>query len=477
MKKITLRSYCAVLITGLLLLNTVNSYAISIIEEKKLADKFMKQVTENQMVMNDPIVNNMVKKVGEHLVSLLPPQPFDYSFNVVDADVFNAFATVGANIFFYRGLITSMDSIDEFAGIAGHEIAHAASRHVSESIDRSKYLNIGSLLGVLAGVIIGGQSDAEAGSAVIQGSVALSQTAMLSFTRENEIEADEKGVMFLKKSCFSPQGLMAGLIKIRESDFRGVESIPDYVKTHPGTNSRIAHVENLLSGSIPSKNKPACEHDFRFDMVKYRLLGEYADIDTTLELLKTKLEKDPSNPAIHYGLGLVYARKFMRQEAIAHLQKALSINVFDPMILLELGRLYLLDGKPEKSLNVLSGIDMDPVLGVMARYHQAEAQFELKEYHNAKNGFKWVINKQPSLYPTAYLKLANILSLEQQIGLSAYNLGLYYSKIKKIKTAVIHLKRAVNNIGNEEERKKAKKLLDKLERKIAKEKELQFLRR
>lgn len=468
MEKIKSRLLAALVI--IIVFSTSNSQAITILEEKKMADKLMKQIMENQVTMQDPIVNHMVRQVGNHLVSLLPPQPFDYSFHVIDSDMFNAFATVGANIFFYRGLITSFDTVEEFAGVAGHEIAHAASRHVSEAINRSKYISIGSMVGVLAGVLIGGQGDPEAASTIIQGSMALGHTAMLSFTRENEIEADEKGIMFLKKSCFSPQGLASGLLKIRAADFQGAEGLPDYVKTHPGTGSRIAHVENIMAGYKPLADKPACQQDFKYDMVKYRLLGHYASIDPSLKLLSTQVQKDPGNAAVHYGLGLAYARKFMRKEAITHLQKALSINVFDPMILLDLGRLYILDGRPQKALTVLQGLDTDPVLGVMARFHQAEAQLKLNDFHRAKNGFTWVINKKPSLYPKAYLNLANIQSQERDTGHSAYNLGVYYLKIKKYRTAVAHLERAVKTLENDQDTtKKANRLLTKLKKKIAKQ--------
>ena len=130
------------------------SFAISIPKEKELGKKFMEMVEKRDMILKDPIADHMITTVGEHFLSFLPPQPFDFSFNLVDDGIFNAFASPAANIFVYRGLITSLDSIDELAGIIGHEIAHAVSRHVSESIDRSKYINIGSLAGMLAGIII-----------------------------------------------------------------------------------------------------------------------------------------------------------------------------------------------------------------------------------------------------------------------------------------------------------------------------------
>ncbi len=437
-----------------------NSFAISIPEEIKVSKKFMKMIKDRQMILNDPIANHLVTQVGNHILSFLPDQPFNYSFYIVDDKVFNAFASPAANIFVYRGLITSLDTIDELAGIIGHEIAHAASRHVSESIDRSKYIGIGSLAGILAGAIIGSRSGGDSGAAIIKGAMALGHTAMLAFTRENETEADEKGIMFLKRSCFSPVGLINGLMKIRSADYHGAEEIPDYVKTHPGTGKRIAHVETILSDY--SKKQPLCKEDLRFDMVKYRLLGLYADIEPSFKHLSAKLKTNPSNAAIHYGMGLVYARKFQREKALFHLKKALSINLFDPMILLEMGRIYLLNGEPQKALKVLTGIESDPVMGLMAKFLQADANLELRNLSIAKKLYESIIKKNSSLYPKAYYNLANIMSLEKKQGLSHYYLGIYYSEMKIKKTAIFHLTKAVEKLDNKAESKKAEKLLDKL---------------
>lgn len=468
MKYIWIRQLFYCLITIFLL--SGNSNAITILEEKKLAQEFMAMVKSREVILEDPIVNDMVNKVGQHLLTSIKNQPFKFTFYVVNDDVFNAFAAPGANIFFYRGLITSLDNIDEFAGIVGHEIAHAVSRHVSESIDRSKYLNIGTLAAVLAGAVIGSQTDGETGTAIIQGSLALSTTAMLAFTRENETEADEKGIMFLKNSCFSPEGLMGGLMKIRRADYKGIEAIPEYVKTHPGTGNRIAHTESILSGYTEPEDKPVCNEDFRFEMVKYRLLGLYSDIDTSLKKLLIKEKENPNSAELHYGLGLLYDRKFKPDLAMVHLKKALSINIFDPLILLELGRLNLAEGSLDKALQILDSIDSDPVVGLMATFYQASTLLEMRRLSEAKNGFNEVINKIPNTFPQAYLKLANIYSIEKQNGLSAYNLGIYYSKIKKDATAVVHLKRAMEQLENGPKKDKAKKLLDQLKEKISKAK-------
>ncbi len=453
------------LFSSLLLTAPSDAAAISILEEQKLAKQFMAMVEKQNALMEDPIVVHMVRQVGIHLLRNISNQPFEYHFYVVNEDVFNAFAAPGANIFFYRGLITSLESVDEFAGIVSHEIAHAASRHVSESIDRAKYVNFGTLAGILAGAIIGSNSGGNAGATIAQGALALGQTAMLAYTRENETEADEKGIMFLKQSCFKPEGLLSGLMKIRNADFRGVEKIPEYVKTHPGTGNRVAHIESILSTYKPSGTPLPCPDNLRFDMVKYRLLGLYTEIDKAEKILTDALKEDDSNAAVHYGLGLLYERKFLSDKAMAHLRKGLAINVFDPMILLEMGRLYLSDRAPDKALQVLSGLETDPVVGVMARFYQASANLELRNLSKARIGFNSVINKIPSFYPQAYLKLANVYSLEKNTGMSAYHLGHYYHLIKKDKTAKVHLNRALATLSDEKTREKAEALLKKIEKK------------
>lgn len=433
----------------ILVISSSRGFAISIPEEKELAEKFMAKVHERQMILKDPVASHYLNQIGNHILALIPPQPFKFSFYVVDDDVFNAFAAPGGNVFAYRGLITSLDTADELAGIIGHEIAHASNRHVSEAIDRSKYISLGTLAGMLAGAIIAGKSESDAGQAVMQGSLALGQTTMLAFTRENETEADEQGVMFLKRSCFSPWGLLAGLNKIRQADFRGVEGIPDYVKTHPGTGKRIAHTETILTGYTPQPQKTACPMDFSFDMIKYRLLGLYGPLDNAYQTISTRLAKDPENAALNYGMGLVYARKQRKQEALDHLKKALDLRMLDAMILTDLGRVYLMEGYPQKALNVLQGIESEPGTGILARLYQARAHLDLSDIVKAERGYKAVINKAPDAFPEAYFNLARIKSMNQEKGLSHYYLGVHYQMTGNSKNAVHHLKKSITDLNDD----------------------------
>ncbi|MCK5097615.1 MAG: M48 family metalloprotease, partial [Desulfobacteraceae bacterium] len=316
--------------------------ALTIGKEKELAKKYMKAMKRTGLIIKDPIISNMVKNIGDEIVATLPPQPFEYSFYAFDVDTFNAFATPAANIFVNRGLITSLDTVDELAGILAHEAAHAAHRHVAQLIDQSKIVNFATLAGILAGVLIGSNGDGNVGQGVTMGAIAAGQSAMLTYTRAHEREADQKGFEYITKTSFSPTGLLTGLKKIRAADFYGSDRIPDYLKTHPGTIKRIQSLEIMLARYNKKSNpSPINKNSYNFDMIKYRILGLYKTSDEAEKIFTRLLQKNPDNAAYHYGYGLALAKQFKFDKANIHLKKALEIKLFDPLILLEIGNIYL----------------------------------------------------------------------------------------------------------------------------------------
>ncbi len=179
----------------------------------------------------------------------------------------------------------------------------------------------------------------------------------------------------------------------------GIEGIPDYFKTHPGTGSRIAHLSGLLSDYTHDPARFSCPDTYPYDMVKYRIIGLYEPIKDSIKAIESKIAEDPSNPALYYGLGLLYARENRRDQAIEQLRKALSFNIMDPLVLLELGRIYTLDGRYDKAKTILSGIQSDPVLGISARYHLAVAQLESGDLTSARQNLTHVTETDPEIFP------------------------------------------------------------------------------
>jgi predicted Zn-dependent protease len=437
--------------------------AISIPEEQKLSKEFMEMMKSQRIILHDPIAMHMINTVGTHILSGLPFQPFNFTFYLINDDSFNAFASPAANIFIYKGLLFALDTIDELAGIMAHEIAHAVSRHVSQSIDRSKLVNYGSMAGMLAGILVGAAGGGgDAASALTMGSAAAGQSAMLAFTRENETDADQKAFLFLKETGYSPEGLLSGLTKMRAADYHGMEGVPDYFKTHPGTGNRIIHLAGILENYTPSEEKKSIPDTFEFSMVKYRLMGLYGNLDISFNRMATLLQNDPENPALLYGMGLLYARKNQRDLAISHLKKALAVRLFEPMILLELGRVYIHDGQLDTAKNVLEGVKDNPIMGLWARYYLAIAQLESGDILSAEKNLKQVLDEKPEAFPRAYYHLADIMSQTNNPPMSHYYLGIYYSESMDSKNASLHLKRAFDSLEDLKTKQDAKERLERI---------------
>ncbi|MBT8356680.1 MAG: M48 family metalloprotease, partial [Deltaproteobacteria bacterium] len=212
--------------------------SITAAEEEELSREFMKVIYKKLKFVEDPVIVNYVNKIGKKIVSILPPQPFNYRFYVIEEDIFNAFATPAGHIFIYSGLMAAMENEEELAGILGHEIAHVFCRHISQKIDRSKKISIATLAGIAAGIFLGAEGAGEVGSAVVVGSMAAGQSMTLAYSREDERQADQIGLNYLTKAGYTGYGLLSVFKKIRSKHWFGPEQIPTYLTTHPAPEDR-----------------------------------------------------------------------------------------------------------------------------------------------------------------------------------------------------------------------------------------------
>lgn len=446
-------------------------WAISIADEKEMAREFMDAVSRQYRLIKDPMAVALVSEVGKRIVDQLPPQPFPFSFYIVDNKQFNAFAGPGNNIFVHRGLVTALDNVDELAGILGHETAHAQCRHVSQMIDRSKIVNAGTLAGVLAGVLVGAAGGGDAGQAVAMGAMAVGQTSMLAYSRENETEADQKGLLLTRAASFSPRGLLTGLEKIRNSDWYGSEKVPGYLKTHPGSKERIIYIsawlDNHPADAMASENGIS---PLRFDMVKYRLDAMYGKTEEVALKFQGLLEKKPADPALHYGMGVLLSRMGRLDTALEHLRLSLDHSVFDPYVLLEIGRVYLLAGEGGKVLSMLSGLEKIPEVEIQAVYYQARAHLMQGDVARAEQGLEKVVDTAAAQFPRSYYFMADVAGQQGRDGDSHYYLGKYYHAVNAFKNATLHLEKSLGLLPDGEKKEAARALLARMEKDARKRK-------
>lgn len=143
-----------------------------------------------------------------------------------DDEVLNAFAAPGGYLYVYTGLLRYLEVEDHFAGVMGHEVAHAANRHSTEQLTQA--YGIQTLLEVALGKKGGGAiGDIAAGLAGLQ------------FSRQDESEADEYSVIYLCRTDWAADGT-AGFFEKLSSE--GGPEIPEFLSTHPSSETRVEDI-------------------------------------------------------------------------------------------------------------------------------------------------------------------------------------------------------------------------------------------
>ena len=119
----------------------------------------------------------------------------------------NAFAVPGGLFALNTGLIANAQNIDEVAGVMAHEVAHVTQRHYSRSQEAFKGQGLLALAGILVGAALATKSNGEAGSALMLGTQAALIDKQLTYSRNQEREADRIGMQYMYAAGYNPQSM------------------------------------------------------------------------------------------------------------------------------------------------------------------------------------------------------------------------------------------------------------------------------
>ncbi len=461
---ITLKKTVVGLVAIVLLVDLLCPYAatgITIKEEEEMAREFMRYITAQFEIVDDPVIVNYINKIGKKILANFPSQPFEYRFYVVKEDVYNAFATAAGHIFIYTGLIAAMDNEDELAGILSHEISHVYCRHISQKIERSKMINMATLAGLAAGLLIGAAGGGEAASAITMGSMAAGQSAALAFSREDEIQADQVGLVYLQEAGYTGEGLIDILNKIRSKQWYGTGQVPSYLMTHPAVEDRLAYIDTYLAGHAEKEKKIPRLNSEDFALVRARIIALYTDESIALKKYETAVRSHPGDAMANYGYGLVLARAGKRKEAINALKKALAVEAFNATILSALGRVYYMDRKYEEALSTLqSALSLQPG-EPEALFYLGRTQMELGRPAEAQAAFE-SLKKQGVVTKQVYYFLGKSYGEQGKLAEAYYSLGLYYYLKRDFGNARIQFKQALEKAQDSEVRQDIEKRLKEI---------------
>ena len=175
---------------------------------------------------------------------------------VLNSKELNAFCMPGGKIAFYTGILDQLQlTDDEAAMVMGHEIAHALREHARERMGKTSATKLGaSLISGLLGLGSVGDSLLNMGG----------QLLTLKFSRENETEADLVGMELAARAGYDPR---AGISLWKKMAAANKGAPPQWLSTHPASDTRIQDMEEALPQVMPLYER-AAKPDRRYDAPK-----------------------------------------------------------------------------------------------------------------------------------------------------------------------------------------------------------------
>ena len=190
---------------------------------------------ENKVLPDtDPRVK-LLRLVGQLYLNARTPEeikkePWEFTFDVIDSKEVNAFAIPGGPVFFFTGLIDKLTTVDEIAGIMGHELIHVRREHWASAVNAQQTRRYGIFaIGTIIGLGKKGMDLAQ-----IINEIGFN----LEASRGQEKEADQHGFDFDLKAGYNPEGMISVFELFRK--LKGGGGNVEFLSTHPDDKNRIS---------------------------------------------------------------------------------------------------------------------------------------------------------------------------------------------------------------------------------------------
>lgn len=346
-------------------------------DELELARKFDLYIETRFPVIHDSQITGYVQSIVDRLTAAMPPQPFPIKVTVVRNGALNAFASAAGHITVFSGLIANLDSEDELASVIAHELAHVSERHIAKSIEKGQLVGAGSLLGILAGVLVGSQGGGSGADALVLGSVAGARAMQLKYTRENEKDADQYGVDFLVGAGFAPTGMASAFEKIRRLQWMaGGGDVPSYLATHPGMEDRAGYMQERIA-RMPKAVRERHSDNSAYERMKMLVQAWYTDPSTAYAVFSEA--KSPSCPNI-LGQAIALSRLRRVDEAAKSFAKAMACKPGDTLWIREHGRFAFENGSLDVAARELQTAVLKDPKDLFALFYYGRAMAEKGNY-------------------------------------------------------------------------------------------------
>ncbi len=418
---------------------------LTVKRERQIGEEFFMQLQHFYSISSDPFVTSYINRLGQKLVAQLGPQPYQFRFFILEDPSMNAFAVPGGYIFVTTGFIRTIEREGELVGVLSHEISHIYAKHLSRQMSKARPINILTLVGGLAAVLLGGAAAAP----ILAGTQAAGQAAMLKYSRDMEQEADSLGFKWMMKAGYNPRDMIGVFRKMGKQRWFQGGDIPIYLSTHPDVQARLVDLSHQYT--VHQDKLPATRDSAEFHYFALKVAAASGNPNQLFRRTTQASLKEPNNPVHHYGKALALSRLGRSPEAVSYFQKALQLDPGNIIIQRDLGIHYFELNRYQEALRIFeSMIQTRPrdevILYYLGRIYQQRQQTDM-----ALAAMERVHSLNPA-FVEVYHSLGMLYGEKGRLGLAHYYLGLHSLKAKAYPTALFHFKKALVNMSSRDPR-------------------------
>lgn len=295
-------------------------------QEYELGQAWLKNLRAQVHTLADPELKDYLEKLIFFLASSSDLTDLRLTPLIIKDRTLNAFAAPGGIVGVNVGLFLNAASEAQFAAVLAHELAHLSQRHFARNMEEAKNQRIPTVAAILASILLAATAGGEAGSAALSTTIAGIQSNQLRFSRDFEREADNLGIVTLSRSGLDPNAMPAIFEKMAHAT-RYSSRPPEFLLTHPVTESRIASSRARAAQMPPMRQDSTDDVSYQFMRVRALILSS-----TNLHGLHTQLKKQVGkdktvvSAAGRYGMAVIDLK--LNRTADAAQQLALLQTLF-----------------------------------------------------------------------------------------------------------------------------------------------------
>lgn len=206
---------------------------------------------KNAPLSTDKANTALVTKVGQKIASAVEAYlknngyeaelaNYAWEFHLVKSPEVNAFCMPGGKIVIYEGILPVTKDETGLAVVMGHEVAHAVAKHANERMSQQMVAQYG---GTGLDLVLSKESAAVKSIASTVYGLGAQYGVMLPYSRKQELEADELGLIFMAMAGYDPS--LAADFWVRMSQ-QSDAKVAEFMSTHPSDDTRIKEIQKHL---------------------------------------------------------------------------------------------------------------------------------------------------------------------------------------------------------------------------------------